>query len=87
MSKCEKHSSESRKIVIAQLKRKLSHQKTNFTNVTEREREREASAHASCIVTCELAKAKKPLSDGVFVKTREIKMTEKCTKIKLLGTF
>lgn len=79
----KKYSCESRKIVSEQLK-KLAQQRSVFTDVTKHQ---EASVLASYLVTYELVKAKKPLSDDEFIKNCAIKMAELFKESKVAKEF
>lgn len=71
--KYQKYTGEARAAIIADLKGKLNRQQALFTKATTVQ---ESSLKASYLVSLELAKAKKPLSDGEIVKQCAIQMAK-----------
>lgn len=63
--KYKEHKGEARKIIVAEYKKKLMQQTSTFSKVNT---DNELSLAASYEVSLQLAKAKKPFSDGVLIK-------------------
>ena len=71
--KFKKYTAAARAAVVADLKTKVHKQQQLFTGATTTQ---ESSLKASYAVTIELAKAKKPLSDGEIVKRCAVEMAK-----------
>uniref|UniRef100_A0A3P8SYK1 HAT C-terminal dimerisation domain-containing protein n=1 Tax=Amphiprion percula TaxID=161767 RepID=A0A3P8SYK1_AMPPE len=71
--KFEKYTGATRAAIVADLKGKIHRQQSLFTKTTTTQ---ESALKASYIVTLELAKAKKPLSNGEMVKRCAIEMAK-----------
>ena len=69
--KYDKYTGAARAAIVADLKRKIHRQQSFFTKATTTQ---ESSLKASYVVSLELAKAKKPLSDGEMVKRCAVEM-------------
>lgn len=75
---------ESRNILISQLKKKVKQQTGIFTKISH---DQSAALYASFVVSLELAKAKKPFSDGNLVKKCAIEMAKAFGDAKLGEKF
>ena len=71
--KYEKYTGAARAAVVADLKSKVHQQQRFFTRATTTQ---ESALKASYAVSLELAKAKKPLSDGEIVKSCAVEMAK-----------
>ena len=71
--KYDKYTGAARAAIVADLKRKIHRQQSFFTKATTTQ---ESSLKASYVVSLELAKAKKPLSDGEMVKRCAVEMAK-----------
>lgn len=80
----EKHSIEARKLLVEQLKTKLNQQQSMYTKGNKI---KESSIIASYTVTYELAKSKKPFTDGNFVKKCAIQMAKAFSQEKIAKEF
>lgn len=71
--KYSKYDSEARKSLIESLKKKLKHQTGMFIKVNSAQTR---ALHASYAVSLELAKAKKPFTDGIIIKKCAVEMAK-----------
>lgn len=82
--KFEKYTGESRSTLVAEYKKKFRHQTQFFTKVNSAQN---SSLAASYKVSLQLAKAKKPFSDGELVKKCAIEMAKLFDEPKLAEKF
>ena len=76
----KKHVGESRKVMVAESKKKLIQQTSMFSKVSS---ENEQSLAASYEVSLQLARAKKPFSDGVLIKKCAVEVAKRFMQPKL----
>jgi hypothetical protein len=82
--KFNKYDGESRVVLVNDFKKKLKQQTRMFTKVAK---VHTCSLAASCTVALELAKSKKPFSDGSLVKKCAIEMAKACADSGMAENF
>ncbi|CAI6369038.1 unnamed protein product [Macrosiphum euphorbiae] len=84
LSKYEKYIGDARESVVIDLKRKLQSQQNVMTKATTSQ---QSSLLASYIISNEIAKSEKSLSDGEFVKNCAVKMAKSINENKIASEF
>ena len=79
-----KYTGAARAAIVADLKGKIHRQQSLFTKISTAQ---ESALKASYAVTLQLAKAKKPLSDGEIVKRCAIEMAKAFGEDNMVGNF
>lgn len=82
--KYKKHVGEARKVMVTEYKKKLIQQTSMFSKVST---ENEQSLAASYEVSLQLARAKKPFSDGILIKKCAVEMAKRFMQPKLAEKF
>lgn len=82
--KYQSYTGESRNILISEFKKKLKQQTGIFTKISHGQ---SSALYASYVVSLELAKAKKPFTDGNLVKKCAIEMAKAFGETKLAEKF
>ena len=83
-AKFKEYVGEARSTIVSDFKRKVSAQKSIFTKSTSTQKK---ALLASFVVSAEIAKAKKPCSDGEFVKRCSVKMASALGEQKIASEF